>query len=231
MENKLTDKQAELFWKEAYRFADNVRIYMENVCDLENGKITDKHVRDLDDFRTKGWNNIIKYVTSSSEEANETKPDVNDLIKRIDKLEQIVKTLSYITSKKLYEKDDTLKELDANSIEKLLNKVPEKELSVEEIQTLLNARHEQEELAKINRELRQQECNKRKLERERIEVAKKMKIKENPSIFVLMELLKNDALDKCYDPADENGQRNLNKTKLHDMISEAIEKVYAQIDE
>lgn len=230
MENKLTDEQAKLFWKEAYRFMDNVKIYMENVCDLENGNITDKHVRDLDEFKTKGWNSIIKYVTSSTEEANETKPDVNDLIKRIDKLEQIVKTLSYITSKELYEKDDTLKELDANSIEKLLNKVPEKELSVEEIQTLLNARHEQEELAKINRKLKEQEDKKEKLERERIEVVKKMKIKENPSMFVIMEILKNGGLDKCYD-VNEEGVRELNKTKLHDMISEAIEKVNAEINE
>lgn len=230
MENKLTDKQAELFWKEAYRFADNVKIYMENVCDLENGKITDKHVRDLDEFRTKGWNNIIKCVTSSSEETNETKPDVNDLIKRIDKLEQIVKTLSHDVSKEEHEKDNTLKELEANSIEKLPNKVPENELGVEEIQMLLNARHEQEELAKINRELKQQEDKKKKLERERVEVVKKMKIKENPSMFVIMEILKNGGLDKCYD-INEGGIRKLNKTKLHNMISEAIEKVNAQIDE
>lgn len=230
MENKLTDKQAGLFWKEAYKFADNVKIYMENVCDLENGKITDKHVRDLDDFRTKGWNNIIKYVTSSSEETNETKQDVNDLIKRIDKLEQIVKTLSHDVSKEEHEKDNTLKELEANSIEKLPNKVPENELSVEEIQMLLNARHEQEELAKINKELKEQEDKKKKLERERVEVVKKMKIKENPSMFVLMEILKNGGLDKCYD-INEDGIRKLNKTKLHDMISEAIEKVNAQIDE
>jgi hypothetical protein len=230
MENRLTDKQAKLFWKEAYSFMDNVKIYMDNIYDLENGNITDKHVRDLDDFKTKGWSNIIKYVTSFSEETNETKQDVNDLLERINKLEQIVKTLSYITSKEQYEKDDTLKELDANGIEKLLNKVPEKELSIEEIQMLLNARHEQEELAKINNELRQQEDKKKKLERERIEVAKKMKIKENPSMFVIMELLKNGKLDKCYDIKDD-GIRELNKTKLHDVISEAIEKVNAQIDE
>ena len=95
---------------------------------------------------------------------------------------------------------------------------------------LLNARHEQEELANINRELRQQEDKKKKLERERVEVVKKMKIKENPSMFVIMEILKNGGLDKCYD-INEGGIRKLNKTKLHNMISEAIEKVNAQIDE
>ena len=230
MEKKLTDKQAKLFWKMSYRFADNIKTYMDEIYKDKKGEITENEICDLDDFKTKGWNNIIKSVTSFSEETNETKPDVNDLIKRINKLEQIVKTLSYITYKEQYEKDDTLKELDANSIEKPLNKVPEKELSIEEIQMLLNARHEQEELAKINNELRQQEDKKKKLERERTEVVKKMKIKENPSMFVIMELLKNGKLDKCYDIKD-NGIRELNKTKLHDVISEAIEKVYAQIDE
>ena len=49
-------------------------------------------------------------------------------------------------------------------------------------------------------------------------------------MFVIMEILKNGGLDKCYD-INEGGIRKLNKTKLHNMISEAIEKVNAQIDE
>ena len=62
VDGKLTSKQAETVWKMAYRLNDNIKTYMDSVYEEKNGIITDKEINDLNDYKIKCWNNIIRTV-------------------------------------------------------------------------------------------------------------------------------------------------------------------------
>lgn len=59
-DNKLTKEQAERFWKMAYRFNDNIKMYMDVVYEEKKGVITDKEINDLENYRIDGCSNVIK---------------------------------------------------------------------------------------------------------------------------------------------------------------------------
>lgn len=89
------------------------------------------------------------------------------------------------------------------------------------------AQKQDERILSKQQELREAQDRTEKAKRELFELMKKKEIDNNPSTFVLMELEKQDAYRKCCEKDDE-GTIKLNKDKFHEMISEAIKKVYGE---
>ena len=59
---KLTNKQAETFWKMAYNLNEGIKAYMDSVYEDKKGVITDKEINDLENYKIDGWNNIVKAI-------------------------------------------------------------------------------------------------------------------------------------------------------------------------
>ena len=63
--SKLTNKQAEMFWKLAYNLNAGIKKYMDYVYEEKNGVITDKEINDLENYKINGWNNIVNTITKN----------------------------------------------------------------------------------------------------------------------------------------------------------------------
>ena len=63
--SKLTNKQAEMFWKLAYNLNAGIKKYMDYKKKKKNGVITDKEINDLENYKINGWNNIVNTITKN----------------------------------------------------------------------------------------------------------------------------------------------------------------------
>ena len=67
IDTDLTKKQAERFWKMAYRLNDNIKTYMDEVHKQTNGLITNKEINGLLNYRINAWNGILRSVMDNKD--------------------------------------------------------------------------------------------------------------------------------------------------------------------
>jgi hypothetical protein len=67
IDTDLTEKQAERFWKMAYRLNDNIKTYMDEVHKQAKGLITNKEINKLLNYRINAWNGILRSVMDNKD--------------------------------------------------------------------------------------------------------------------------------------------------------------------